>query len=531
MSNCLSTIIACTWSVQHLNVPGSQRDGKLSRWLRSVKWMIITILFPELMIIHAVFELIMAVQALRMMEQSGKFVERPWWLQQFSLSSLPKQLSSLLKGLKHKEASDSESQTVDVPKWTLTHCYFANMGGFYYKYKGQRRFPLTALQLATISDFESPTISEEEIVDKSKRDWFAKTVAALGFLQLALSLIVRTSQGLAFSQLETITLGFAVCGAAIYLTYLYKPQKVETAIPLERSKSRAVPLQFKKTYDSFWHILMNDATAHRNTGKGMLSPGAPERIPNDSIPISESRIAHPGVFLLAFASGLFGAMHAIAWGFEFPSNAERMLWQAATTIAGVSPVIGLITIPIAQWTVSTGDPQLFARKCLKLMKEYSRCWYIHDKYPSTLAQKKLKNSFADPDIPQSYIDIFSMNEDGGQLVQDLLEFLNGTGKFNNQHKLGLRMDNDFKQHFQLLHRLLREEVPKNLLDAATTKAFPRKNLLPPGINLCIIYLTGPLYCLSRISLLAIGFSSLRQMSESVYVGTLWRYIPTLGSSG
>src|SRR5580704_12200330 len=54
----LFTIIACTWTIQHLNVP-EQRNGRnpgwvgslkwrLSRFLQSTKWMIITMIAPEL---------------------------------------------------------------------------------------------------------------------------------------------------------------------------------------------------------------------------------------------------------------------------------------------------------------------------------------------------------------------------------------------------------------------------------------------------------------------------------------------------
>lgn len=110
-SSCLSTIFACTWSVQHLNV-GARRDGKWTPWLRSVKWMIITILFPELIVLHAIFEFSMALQALRQMERSEKDVKLPWWL----------------PPSKQRKSQPSGNGSGDS-KWTLTHCFFANMGG------------------------------------------------------------------------------------------------------------------------------------------------------------------------------------------------------------------------------------------------------------------------------------------------------------------------------------------------------------------------------------------------------------------
>ncbi|KAK8851127.1 hypothetical protein PGQ11_013606 [Apiospora arundinis] len=72
ITNCLTTIFACTWSIQHLNVPLSS-DGSWSRRWRGAKWMTITILFPEFMVVHALFELLMATKALQKMNTRGNF--------------------------------------------------------------------------------------------------------------------------------------------------------------------------------------------------------------------------------------------------------------------------------------------------------------------------------------------------------------------------------------------------------------------------------------------------------------------------
>ena len=57
---CLSTIFASTWTVLHLNVPHPY-DGVWTRTLRKIKWMAITILFPEFIFSKAVCELRLAV--------------------------------------------------------------------------------------------------------------------------------------------------------------------------------------------------------------------------------------------------------------------------------------------------------------------------------------------------------------------------------------------------------------------------------------------------------------------------------------
>jgi hypothetical protein len=56
---CLLTIFACTWTVLHLNVPGLE-DGMWWK-LRKIKWMAITILFPEFILSKAVCDLRLAI--------------------------------------------------------------------------------------------------------------------------------------------------------------------------------------------------------------------------------------------------------------------------------------------------------------------------------------------------------------------------------------------------------------------------------------------------------------------------------------
>jgi len=52
LSNCLLTIVACTWSVLHLNLPDHE-DSYWRKLLRKLKWTIVTIFFPEFILAHA----------------------------------------------------------------------------------------------------------------------------------------------------------------------------------------------------------------------------------------------------------------------------------------------------------------------------------------------------------------------------------------------------------------------------------------------------------------------------------------------
>ena len=537
ISNCLSTIIACTWSTQHLNVPATS-DGEWYRKLRSCKWMLVNILFPEFIVLQAAFELLMAMKALNQIAYNGKDVAYPWWYQcRVSLSTLVQQISGLrrrqrelLSSSNSHNGQDSESQKAEgvkkpeeVCKWTLTQCFFANMGGLYYE-DVNSQFPLTALQIAAEQKksegrFDHPEKPEENIQDKSKQDWFAKLIAALQILQLVLSLIVRKTQGLAFSQLEAITLGFAVCGATIYSIYLYKPQSVGTPFKVEKVLTDGGPIQYEKTFESFWEVLTNKKADTADIK-------VVDRIKNDNVPVVRDSSVHPAIFLLAFASGLFGAIHAIAWNFEFPTAGEKLYWRIATVVAAVSPVVGLITIPFAQVTVSSGDPQGFMADCLRLLREYS--WHTHDKHEVDRVYDRLeqiyKNSKTDDDdVKTFYKDIFPP-----QFRNTFLSFITDNDSLRKTLLVDLH-PNIFKQ-IRSLCDLMEDKGTKKLCETAKTNVFPRKNLLPKACNLLVLSLTTTLYCLARLSLLAISISSLRRMPQSVYSNTPWtRYIPSLGS--
>jgi len=54
-SSCLFTIFACTWSVQHLNVPGLG-ESTMTKSLRKLKWASATLIFPDFILNLAVTE-------------------------------------------------------------------------------------------------------------------------------------------------------------------------------------------------------------------------------------------------------------------------------------------------------------------------------------------------------------------------------------------------------------------------------------------------------------------------------------------
>jgi hypothetical protein len=99
----------------------------------------------------------MAIDSMGAMEEKvpGIYVSYPWWFR--------------CKG--HKKQGELSDKFI----WTLTHSYYANMGGFRLCCKSDGRDTADALTAAELAsrwaNIEMPQISEEEIKDKSKADF------------------------------------------------------------------------------------------------------------------------------------------------------------------------------------------------------------------------------------------------------------------------------------------------------------------------------------------------------------------------
>ena len=81
--------------------------------------------------------------------------------------------------------------------------------------------------------FAIPTITEEEIKDKSKGDGLTKTIAVFQLLWFSMQLIGRLIKGWAATELEVLTFATCIMTVAIYFFWWYKPLDVHCQTVLE----------------------------------------------------------------------------------------------------------------------------------------------------------------------------------------------------------------------------------------------------------------------------------------------------------
>lgn len=110
------------------------------------------------------------------------------------------------------------------------------MGGFMLYDENEnmiQTLPIEMLEdLASDGKIRWPSISVEDIMDRSKRDVFSKGFAVLQTTWFITQCIARGIYGLTITELEIATLAFAVLNGLLYFLWWNKPQDVACPVPV-----------------------------------------------------------------------------------------------------------------------------------------------------------------------------------------------------------------------------------------------------------------------------------------------------------
>lgn len=302
--SCVSTLLLCVWVMLHLNVP-AQDEACFKIYVRKMKWLMLSLLAPELVMLFAAGQWASAKRSVADMAQLG------------------------------------------VENWSMVHAFYADSGGFMLRPPDILDFPVTATQihyLVSHNYLPAPEISEKEIWDKSKADFFAKTVACLQVSWFVAQIIARTIQGLPFTLLELATLALITCSGATFFFWFLKPLDVGVSTVLDikfsiaeilvdageagRRRWRDTPLDFAEP------LRYTSSELPLNRCWGVRERPLP-RLPNDR----DTRLHNlPTVIIVAIPTAAFGTFHLIGWNFIFPTRAEQLLWRWACVVG--STVLG-----------------------------------------------------------------------------------------------------------------------------------------------------------------------------------------------
>ncbi|KAF9549270.1 hypothetical protein CPC08DRAFT_675049, partial [Agrocybe pediades] len=185
---CVATILAASWVSVHPNIP-NPKDSKIKKTLRRIELMIWAILTPELIIFWAM---------------------RQWYA----------------AGFMEREFAEPPRR-MKRDKWTRTHGFFLQMGGFMLREEGKKDRVLGWEALMAYykqGRLDLSDVTEDRINDHSKADWFAKGLALLQMFWFITQCIARFfSKDLILTELELATAALAILSFAMYLLWWHKP--------------------------------------------------------------------------------------------------------------------------------------------------------------------------------------------------------------------------------------------------------------------------------------------------------------------
>ena len=292
--NCASTIFVCVWVMLHLNIP-AQNDTEWTRFLRKLKWFVLALLAPELLMLFA----------------GGQWASA--------------------------KRSVNDMKDIGLQSWTMVHAFYADSGGFILATPDFVPFPVTARQLQYLikrTYVTIPTITRDEIWDKSKADSFAKVVASLQSAWFVVQIVARAFQKLPVTLFELSTIALMTCTAATLFFWFCKPLSVETPtilrtpVKIAQILAEANTKKAEKPY-SYTPLDFADELDYTSTQMpfnhlwGIKDRPLP-RIPNDRDSLLHNwRI----VLIVTIPTAAFGTFQLIAWNFMFPTRAEQMLWR------------------------------------------------------------------------------------------------------------------------------------------------------------------------------------------------------------
>ncbi|KAG2064494.1 hypothetical protein BDR04DRAFT_1162504 [Suillus decipiens] len=231
--------------------------------------------------------------------------------------------------------------------WTQGHSFFVLMGGFTLYVDGKPYHTLQpdeVLKLIRAGCIDAPSLTENQICDKSKGTVISKGLVLLQVVWFVMQLITRVIYGLEITQLEIGTLAFAVLNFLTYAVWWNKPLDVRCPYPVYWKSTESRPeehiydvpaMDTPAQYGIFSPVL---GPIGEVTGLSDIPASRKLRVPtfDGSVTLEDSnrRVLQLAALLMAT---IFGGIHCMAWTFTFPSGQEQVLWQISAVAITFTP--------------------------------------------------------------------------------------------------------------------------------------------------------------------------------------------------
>ncbi|KAG8754527.1 hypothetical protein FRC14_004993 [Serendipita sp. 396] len=344
--SCLSTILLCTWVLLHPNVPKPVDEVNLSKlqWcahmLRTffkdqVLPFVLLLVAPEWVLMWALRQRLVVEYMVR----TGKVPTRRHGF-------------FIIMGGLHKFSRVEISATSDNTSTGsgVEKRHTDKTGEEEY---GEPDHPLDRFDVCRlVEDGRLRLPPGVEIDDKSKSDWIAKSLVVGQTLWFVVQCIAHKIEGLPLTELEVVTIGYAVLNLVIYVIWWDKPQKVGRPICVfcgELHERNAEQKRFK------WKMEAGDVANERFSAPVFgqqdnyvdlrsvkQTPTFHSGNPPRGWPFKLLPLEYFAMMVMSVIGGLFGAIHFLAWSSLFPTYKLLVLWRYGSILMTAAPFPTLI---------------------------------------------------------------------------------------------------------------------------------------------------------------------------------------------
>jgi hypothetical protein len=305
--SCVITMFLCSWSALFLNI--SDKQDTRTYLSTKLSWVAFTIFFPEMLASFAQVQYLSA---------------------------------------RH---SVSEFKKLGYNQWSLTHAFFADMGGFALDAPDYPRFPVNANQVHYLvqHDFiDIPNIDRETIEDKNKADAFVRILTSIQIFWFALQCVGRAVQHLSLTMLEIDVVAIVLCTFPTFYFWFHKPLDVSTTVTLYLKEGgqmrhvlkkagpsaskpfRLTPLDFVNPPPDPYQILdpIMWCLGHLY-GVDTNHKHIPITRFGNTCRMNPGRVSVRETLISTTISFTFICIHLFTWNFTFPTVIERDLSRGA----------------------------------------------------------------------------------------------------------------------------------------------------------------------------------------------------------
>ena len=351
------TIFSCTWVAVHPNVPCPKKrvaNGCIEKYIWNPLLSFVDHRLPLFICALLVPEYVLA-----------------WSIRQFLVTR------KIAKGeiepcVKYLSIAIILSKSLLERGWSKTHGFFIIMGGFHLFQRSSREardnylailheddnplHPLDSFVLLrehedqTDIDFTSFTVpTEEEIRDRGKSDWLAKSLVLLQTSWFVTQCIARAIEHLPITHLEIVTLAYAAMNFVIYIFWWNKPLNVNRPVRVFRKSEASVTqhqvisreTRHSRAWKLTWREIGEGLEAIFNfIGGGQdrnVDLSREDRVPRFWADSSGNDVGIADMIVLGVGV-CFGAIHCISWGFSFPTHAELLMWRVSCVAITAVPI-------------------------------------------------------------------------------------------------------------------------------------------------------------------------------------------------